>query len=99
MEEIHKGSINARMDIPEEGVRDENCPYPEEKKLLKDLVYESTLRGEERELMLDEIENCKDYETYQRLQYELEAIQTPYDHIPNPSATDLKKHVKKIARG
>jgi phage recombination protein Bet len=71
-------------------------PEEGEKQLLRKLVYESDLTAEEKEQTMAEIDLCPDYDYYQKLEHRLEARQIPYDQIPNPSATDAKKQVRKI---
>lgn len=74
-----------------------DMPTEEEKKILKDLVYGSTLDEDRRKEAFATIEGCRTYDLYQKIQYRLESLQTPYDQIVNPSATDAKKQVKKVA--
>lgn len=69
----------------------------EDKNVLIQLLNTSTLKGSEYEGMKGAIQLCNDYALYQKLQYELEDKQVPYDQIPNPSTTDAKRAVKRAA--
>lgn len=72
----------------------------EDLKLLRNLVYTGKFDSEETKAKAFEmIDNCKDYDTYQRIQFRLEQLQPSIDEIPNPSQTDIKKAVKKIVNG
>lgn len=71
-------------DIPDEG----------ERKLLRDLVYSSNLDDEEKEQAMTAIELCNDYKRYQAIQIRLQARQKDISEIPNPSKTDINKHLK-----
>lgn len=74
-----------------------DCPDEEEKDILRKLVYNSTLAEDGRKEAFATIDGCKTYELYQKIQYRLEALQTPYDQIVNPSSTDAKKQTRKVA--
>lgn len=80
-----KDEIN---DVPDEG----------ERQLLRQLVYSSDLEADEKEAAMGAIETCQSYEKYDKIRIKLEGRQIPYDQIPNPSATDAKKQVRKIAK-
>lgn len=72
----------------------------EDLKLLRNLVYTGKFDSDETKAKAFEmIDNCKDYDTYQRIQFRLEQLQPSIDEIPNPSQTDIKKAVKKIVNG
>jgi hypothetical protein len=81
----------------EEADQLKDCPDEEEKDLLRKLVYNSTLDEEKRKEAFATIDGCKTYELYQKIQHRLESLQTPYDQIPNPSATDAKHKVRQVA--
>lgn len=72
----------------------ESVPSHEELNLLRKLVSDSLLEGEEIDLALWKIDNCTDYKDYQSLQFWLESIKKPFDLIVNPNAGDIKKHLK-----
>lgn len=74
------------VDVPDEG----------ERQILRNLVYSSTLPDNHREAALAAIEKLQDYDAYAKLQHKLENVQAGYDEVPNPSATDAKKHVNNI---
>lgn len=71
---------------------------PGDKSLLKQLVYDSDLTPDEREAAFTAIDLCPDYVTYQKIQHRLQSRAIPFDSIPNPSATDLKKHLAKTVK-
>jgi phage recombination protein Bet len=73
-----------------------NIPTEGEKKMLVALVYSSTLEEEQKIATLEIINNCMDFKKYQLIQHKLESVQSGYDDVANPSATDAKKIVKKI---
>lgn len=75
---------------------DDNIPSHEEKLMLIKLVFGSTLWGYDVDMELWKIENCTDYKDFEKMQFYLESIQKPFDHISNPSATDIKIHLKKL---
>lgn len=74
----------------------ENVPTIEEKNLLIRLLYESTLWGNDWDEMKLQIDNCMDYKIYEKMQYFLESMQKPFDHIVNPNAGDINKHLKNL---
>ena len=74
----------------------ENVPDKGEKDLLRKLVYNSTFDEADRMKYLEAIDMCDNYNTYQKIQHKLEDRQIPFDQIPNPSQTDITKHVKTI---
>lgn len=69
-----------------------------DKSLLKSLVYNSDLTPDERDAAFTAIDLCPDYATYQKIQHRLEARAVPFDQIPNPSQTDVKKHLAKTVK-
>lgn len=74
------------VDVPTEG----------ERALLRNLVFNSTLDENGKELALSSIEACDDYRKYQQIQFRLEALQIPLDQIVNPNQKDISKHIKKL---
>ena len=68
-----------------------------ERKLLRDLAYNSDLNQEEITAALTAIEFCTDYKRYEQIQHRLESRQKPFDQIPNPNQGDINTQIKKIA--
>lgn len=75
-----------------------DVPTEEERQMLRNLVYSSDLNNEEREGAMSAIDLCPDYEKYQKIQHRLEARQMGIDQIQNPSAKDIKNHVRKVSK-
>lgn len=73
-------------------------PTEDERKILRDLVFSSTLDDADKEIALTTIETCTDYKRYQAIQYRLEAVQKPLDQMVNPSQKDISKHIKKTVK-
>ena len=74
----------------------DNIPDDGELHILRNLVHSSTLNDEHKNAAFNAIEGCNDYTTYQKLRDKLENVQAGYNEVPNPSATDAKKHVNNI---
>lgn len=74
----------------------DNIPSESERKLLRNMVFNSTLNEEQRIATLEKIENCITYDQYAIYQHRLEDVQTDYNDVPNPNAKDAKLMVKKI---
>lgn len=74
----------------------EDVPDKEEKALLIDLVYTSTMKDEDRTVAMQRIHNCMSYKEYDMIKHRLEALQETIDQIPNPSQKDINKHIKKV---
>ena len=73
-----------------------NVPTPAERKILRDMVFTSTLTDEQRIETLEKIEQCMTYKQFELYQNKLELVQAGYDDVTNPNATDAKNIVKKI---
>lgn len=71
-------------------------PDEKEKNYLLYLVYNSCFGYVERSIILEEISLCNDYEKYQQLQFKLEVNHKSIDQVPNPSKTDINKHINKL---
>ena len=71
-------------------------PTEEEKQLLKNLLRNTDLTELEIDKARSAIAFCKDYETYQKIQFRLEDRQLPLDQIQNPNQKDISKHIKKL---
>jgi hypothetical protein len=78
--------------------REPDGPTEDERKILRDLVFNSTLDDADKEIALTTIETCVDYKRYQAIQFRLESVQKTLDHIPNPSQKDISKHIKKTIK-
>ena len=76
----------------------EDIPTEDERQLLRNLVFNSTLDDTAKEMALGSIEACIDYKKYQQLQHRLEDLQIPLDQIPNPTQKDITKHIKKSVK-
>ena len=74
----------------------DNIPDDGELQMLRNLVHSSTLNDEYKKAAFNAIDGCHDYTTYQKLRDKLENVQAGYNEVPNPSATDAKKHVNNI---
>jgi hypothetical protein len=73
-------------------------PDENEKKILKDLVYSSVMDNTDKETAMEYINQCNNYETYQRILYRLEHLQPSIDNIANPLQRDINKHLLKIQK-
>lgn len=75
-----------------------NVPTKAEKDILRKLAYTARFDSEQnRNNAFDKIDACDNYDDYARIQHRLEDLQPSIDEIPNPSQTDIKKQIKKIA--
>ena len=83
----------------QEDVGFEDVPDKAEKYMLRTLVYNSDLTEEEKYAAFASIDSCDNYSLYQKIQHRLEARSLPFDQIPNPNQTDIKKHVNNIVNG
>lgn len=72
-----------------------DMPTEDEKKILVNMVFNSTLDEEKRLEALATINGCASYSLYQKIQYRLESLQQPIDNIPNPSQKDINHHLRK----
>ena len=78
--------------------REPDGPTEDERKILRDLVFSSTLDDADKQVALATIETCSDYKRYQAIQYRLESVQKPLDQITNPSQKDISKHIKRTVK-
>lgn len=69
-----------------------------DKALLWQLLQSSDLTPDEVEKAYDAIALCPDYATYSKIEARLQDRQQAFDTIPNPSATDVKKHLRKTVK-
>jgi len=70
----------------------------DDKAALRILVRSSDLTLAEKDSEMMAIDYCKDYDSYQKIQHRLEERQQQFDTIPNPSQTDIKRHLKKTVK-
>lgn len=77
-----------RGDMPTEG----------EKKILNNMVFNSTLTEEKKVEALATINGCSSYALYQKIWDRLEDVQIPIDQIPNPNQKDITNHLRKTVR-
>jgi len=75
----------------------EDVPTAQDKKELISLVYSAIMEEDKKEIALESINNCMDFSTLDRIRYRLESLQPTIDEVINPSQTDIKKHIKKLA--
>jgi phage recombination protein Bet len=80
-----------------EDVNFEDVPDEGERKLLRSMVYETDLSEDEQVKAFEWIDSCSNYDTYAKIQARLEARKKSIDMIVNPSQTDIKKHLQKLA--
>lgn len=78
--------------------KEPNGPTEDERAILRNLVFSSTLDEAGQEMALSSIEACTDYKRYQQLQYRLESLQKPIDQVTNPSQKEINKHLKKSVK-
>jgi FtsZ-interacting cell division protein YlmF len=90
-------AIDDTKDADATNTHDKTTPTIEEKEMLERLVYSSNLEEYEVDKAIIAIRECRDYETYQKIQHRLENRQITIDQIPNPSQKDITKHLKKPA--
>ena len=70
----------------------------EDKAALRILVRSADMTLDEKASEMLAIDFCPDYNSYQKIQHKLEERQQAFDTIPNPSQTDLKKHLRKTVK-
>lgn len=95
---LYTGEEMAQSEVPEQTIDAtfDDVPTPGEMKILRDLVYSSNLKEDVQELTLQTINTITTYKVYDKLKIKLEANQKPFDEIPNPNQSDIKKEVKRI---
>lgn len=76
----------------------DNCPTVEEKKAILKLVFSSTLSQDKKEEAIATIYGCETYELFQRIEFRLKDVQPSIHEVVNPSQTDIKEHIKKVAK-
>lgn len=75
-----------------------DMPTEAEKKILVDLVWNTTLDEEKRLEALATINGCQDYRLYQKILDRLLSLQTPIDQIQNPLQRDINEHLRKTVK-
>lgn len=83
-----------QADTPATDIND--VPTEAERKLLRDMVFNSTLEDWQKEETLAKIETCSNYKKYELIQMKLQDVQKGFNDVTNPNATDVKNHIKKI---
>jgi hypothetical protein len=83
------------MDFAKTPEPDSDTIFESERQLLRNLLYQSDLTNDERELAMTAIDLCSDYKRYQQLEIRLESRRAGIDTITNPSQNDIKRHLKK----
>ena len=91
-------AIDDTKDADATNTHDKATPTIEEKEMLERLVYSSNLEEYEVDKAIIAIRECRDYETYQKIQHRLENRQITIDQIPNPTQKDITKHLKKSVK-
>jgi hypothetical protein len=91
-------AIDDTKDADATNTHGKDTPTKEEKDMLERLVFSSNLEEYEVDKALIAIRECRDYETYQKIQHRLENRQITIDQIPNPSQKDINKHLKKSVK-
>ena len=76
----------------------QDMPSEEEKDLLRKLVFSSNLDAAHKQEAQATIDGCKNFSLYMKIQSRLEELQPSIDEIPNPSQTDIKKHLRKTVK-
>lgn len=91
-------AIDDTQDSDSTNTHGKDCPTAEEKVLLGKLVYKTNMDTKEREHAFELIDSCDNYELYTKIQHRLEERQLPFDEIPNPTKSDINKHLKKSVK-
>lgn len=73
----------------------DNCPSPEEKKMLINLVYSSKMNDEKKMEALATIAGCVDYDLFHRIEARLKDLQPSIHEVVNPNQDDIGQEVKK----
>ena len=70
----------------------------EDRHLLYDLMRRAEIPPDEREMWEATIGLCSNYDEYQKIQYQLEEMQSNYDTVANPSPKDINRKLKKTVQ-
>lgn len=76
----------------------ENCPGPEEKKMLINLVFSAKLTEDKRVEALATIAGCTDYDLFKRIEDRLKDLQPSIHEVANPSQKDINGAVKNAVK-
>jgi phage recombination protein Bet len=93
---IYTSDEMSQADAPAPVVKDESSEFDRQE--LINLVHSSNLDDVEKGKAFERIESCITLEEFWKIKWRLMDRQLTIDEIPNPSATDAKKQVKKIAK-
>lgn len=75
-----------------------NSVSQEDRKILYDLMRRADIPPQDKEMWEATIGLCSNYDEYQKIQYQLEEMEQSFETIPNPSQTDIKKHLRKTVK-
>jgi len=70
----------------------------EDRHFLYDLMRRADIPPDEREMWEATIGLCSNYDEYQKIQYQLEDMQSNYDTVSNPSPKDINRKLKKTVQ-
>lgn len=70
----------------------------EDKNFLFQLLHKADIFSSDKEEWATRINLCSDYKTFQKIQYELENLEQPFEEIPNPNGKDINKHLRKTVK-
>lgn len=76
----------------------ENCPGPNEKKMLIGLVYTAKMSDEKRIEALATISGCTDYDLFARIEARLRELQPSIQEVVNPNQQDIKQAVRQAVK-
>jgi len=76
----------------------DNCPTPEEKKMLIGLVYSANISDDKRVEALATIAGCIDYNLFQRIEHRLRELQPSIHEVINPNQKDIKQAVREAVK-
>lgn len=79
-----------------EELDDRDIPDESELWLLKNMLWDTRLSEDERELALQSIANCTDYKEYARLKFKIESFTRGIDEIVNPSQKDINHYLRQF---
>lgn len=97
--ETMKGAETGGITVSADSITITNeVPTEDERQLLRNLLYNSTLEGNDRENTLIAIDTCQSYKKYDYLRIGLEDRQIPIDQITNPLQRDINNHLKKTVK-
>lgn len=76
----------------------DNCPTPEEKKMLIKSAYSAKMNDDQRIEALATISGCTDYDLFRRVENRLKELQPSIHEVVNPNAEDVAKAVKEAVK-